>query len=233
MNAVLCLSLLLSQEPQDVSAPSAEVEQAGGFSSVLAETEQTLQQEGVSVVFRGVGESWDDETLERLYRGEVFMGSVGLVVPLHRYAVVDIEAGFKRQGGSAWNTESDTLSSEGIAFQLVPVSALVEARYPLSRGSLFAGVGPSMAVFQEEFPATENAEGLTKTQVSGAKLGAELRMGLRMSTGFQPQRPLPPAPQPLIQGISVEFYGGRRMQRAPSGFDLAAWRLSAGVAVQF
>ena len=168
-----------------------------------------LVEEGVSVVLRGVGESWDEPTLAETYVPGALLGGVGVVVPLHRVLVLDVEFAAGR-----WKGEDLAYT-----FTLKPVSMVVEARAPLERGYAFAGAGLSLAVFGEQTPT-----GATLGQIGSL----DLRAGLRWDLGMELDR---------TQVTFLELYGGRRMQRDTygelDGFDLAAWRGSVGVGFTF
>ncbi len=174
----------------------------------------TISDEGVTVVVRGVGESWADPHLGSAYRPSAFMGGVGLVIPVHPMLVLDLEAAAGRWVGSA--LECDVCVDTRLSVR--PLSLVIEGRVPLDHGYAFAGVGPSLAVFSEESELT----------VAGEKGSLDLRIGLRWDMGMDLER---------TRGTSLELYGGRRMQRnAPDeadGFDLAAWRGSVGIGFTF
>jgi hypothetical protein len=219
------LGVAQAQElPADPEIPMSRAEAA----------QAQVEGEGVSLVFRGLGESWDDPYLELCYKTQLFMGAVGILVPLHPRLLLDLEVGYSRQSGTSWQLEINKPGSDATVFQMIPVSVLGELRQPLSSGEIFVGAGPSFATFQEDHPSFEGEDGLPRSKTSGVKVGAELRLGVRLQTRYQPQVLLPPAPQPLVQGVALEIYAGRRMQRGSSpGFDLGANRVSVGLQVMF
>jgi hypothetical protein len=192
-----------------------------------------VESEGVSLVFRGLGESWDDPYLELCYKTQILMGGVGILIPVHPRLLLDLEVGYSRQSGTSWMVEANKAGPDTTVFQMIPISVLGEVRQPIPSGELFFGAGSSFATFQEDHPTytTEDGDDISKT--SGVKVGGEVRLGLRLKTRYQPQVLLPPAPQPLVQGLALEIYAGRRLQRAPSGFDLGSNRVSVGVQVLF
>lgn len=219
------LSVAQAQElPTDPEVPMSRAEAA----------QAQMEGEGVSLVFRGLGESWDDPYLELCYKTQLFMGGVGILVPLHPRLLLDLEVGYTRQSGTSWQTETNKPGSDATVFQMIPVSVVGELRQPLPSGEIFVGVGPSFATFQEDHPSFEGEDGLLRSKTSGVKVGGELRLGIRLKTRYQPQVLLPPAPQPLVQGVALEIYAGRRLQRGSTpGFDLGANRVSVGLQVMF
>ncbi|MFT5583653.1 MAG: hypothetical protein ACI9VR_001233, partial [Cognaticolwellia sp.] len=222
------LSLAQAQEPPE-EAPPASGDTGGRAQAV----QEQVESEGVSLVFRGLGESWDDPYLEVCYKAQMLMGGVGILVPLHPRLMLDLEVGYSRQSGTSWLLESNKPGPDVTVFQMIPVSIVGEFRQPIPSGELFFGAGPSFATFQEDHPSFIDANDVQRSQTSGVKVGGELRLGLRLKTRYQPQVLLPPAPQPLVQGIALEIYAGRRLQRATTGFDLGANRVSVGIQVMF
>ena len=219
------LSLAQAQVlPTETEAPVSRAQAA----------QDLMEEEGVSLVFRGLGESWEDPYLSLCYKTQLFMGGVGILVPLHPRLMLDLEVGYTRQSGTSWLVESKKPGPERTVFQMIPVSVLGEFRQPISSGELFVGAGPSFATFQEEHPIFEDEDGLERSKTTGVKVSGELRLGVRLKTRYQPQVLLAPAPQPLVQGLALEIYAGRRMQRGSTpGFDLGANRVSVGVQVSF
>lgn len=229
--SLLLLAPALAQEPPAETPTAApDVEQPRPR---MAGLDAQLSEEGVSLVFRALGESWDDPSLALVYKSQLLMGGVALLVPLHPRVMLDLEVGFSRQSGTAWDSETMKSGSAGTSFQMIPVSVLGELRQPIAHGEFFLGAGPSFACFQEDHPGFVDENETTRTRTSGVKLGAEFRVGLRLKTRYQPQVLLPPAPQPLVQGYAIELYGARRTQPRPSGFDLGAARIGVGVQVMF
>ncbi len=230
MLSILSLALCApawAQEPPP--APATSEAQPARLSGLDAQ----LSEEGISLVFRALGESWDDPSLALVYKSQLLMGGVAVLVPLHPRVMLDMEVGFSRLSGVAWDSETMKSGSAATTFQMIPVSVLGELRQPIAHGEFFLGAGPSFASFQEDHPGFVDEADLTRTRTSGVKLGAEARVGVRLKTRYQPQVLLPPAPQPLVQGYAIELYGARRMQPRPSGFDLGAARVCVGVQVMF
>lgn len=223
LSLVLCAPALAEEAP---AAPEAEPARLG-------ELDAQLREEGISMVFRALGESWDDPSLALVYKSQLLMGGVAVLVPLHPRVMLDLEVGFSRQSGTAWDNETMKSGSAGTTFQMIPVSVLGELRQPIAHGEFFLGGGPSFASFQEDHPGFVDEAEDTRTRTSGVKLGAEFRVGVRLKTRYQPQVLLPPAPQPLVQGYAIELYGARRTQPRPIGFDLGAARVGVGVQVMF
>lgn len=189
----------------------------------------------VSLWFRGVGEVWDDPEIARVYRSSALMVGAGLVVPVHRHVQIDLEGGYQSMGGLEIDLETGSSTGNGTSMQIVPLSVLVEGRMPFGDGShLFAGAGPTATLFKEESSSWETDELSVGPVVSGTKLGGEARLGVRLATGILAATPdSVPRPGPKVDGLHVELYAGRRFQKAESGFDLAAWRGTVGLGVQF
>ena len=178
----------------------------------LAGPADVIANEGVTVVVRGLGESWDDASLGGLYRPSAFLGGVGLVVPVHPLLSVDIEVASGRYVGPCEGEDC-----EGYKLSVRPVSVVFEGNVPMDKGVFFAGVGPSLATFSEVADVT----------TVGSKGSLDFRVGIRWDMDLQ------------LDNVSTQFelYGGRRVQRwgpeVNPGFDLAAWRGSAGVGFVF
>ena len=84
-----------------------------------------LDREGVRLCIRSVGEAWQDGNLTRIYRGSLLTGAVGVVVPVHKYAAIDVEAGYKRQAGT--EVFADEGDESSIASRMLPSPRI--ARY--------------------------------------------------------------------------------------------------------
>ena len=194
----------------------------GGVASAQALSTDTGS---VRVAVRGVGEVWQDNSISQIYRGSTFLLGVGIVVPLHKYVVLDIEGGFKRLAGVEVGAETSERSAVTSAFETVPFAFDLEGRVPLQAGELFFGVGPSVTVFTEEHSVRLDT-GLVTTD--GVKIGMDTRLGLRFETNLV-QPSLAPGNQSAIRGVDVEFWMGRRWQFGQVGFDLSAWRGGAGL----
>ncbi len=238
MNALSLISTLSfaqaqeapQESPQETVPTAAAVPKLGRVQAAQAQ----VASEGVSLVFRGLGESWDDPNLELCYKTQLLMGGVGILVPLHPRLMLDLGVGYSRQSGTSWAEGANKPGPETTVFQMIPFSALGEFRQPIPSGEFFVGAGPSFATFQEDHPSFTDDADRTRSKTSGVKVGGEVRIGLRVETRYQPQVLLPPAPQPLVQGIALEIYAGRRLQRGSTpGFDLGANRVSVGVQVMF
>ncbi|MCP4810549.1 MAG: hypothetical protein GY913_32835 [Proteobacteria bacterium] len=190
---------------------------------------------GVSLWFRGVGEVWDDPEIGRVYRSSALMVGAGLVVPVHEYVQVDLEGAYQSMSGSEIDLLTDAQTGSGTSMEIVPLSVLVEGRMAFGDGSqMFFGVGPTATLFKEESSVWELEDQLVGPIVSGTKLGGEARLGVRLATGILASTPDSiPRPGPQVDGLHVELYAGRRFQKAETGFDLAAWRGTFGLGVQF
>lgn len=183
--------------------------------------------EGVRLVVRGVGEAWQDPSLTRIYRNSLLAGGVGIVIPLHTYLALDVEAIYKRQAGTEVFAEDGDDSAIASAFEIVPLTLSVEARWPtVGGGELFLGVGPTLTVFTEEHSIrTDNGEVATQ----GMKINMDSRFGVRLDTGLV--RPsMVPVGTRQVQGVDLELFIGRRWQFGETGFDLSAWRGGFGFA---
>ena len=190
---------------------------------------------GVSLWFRGVGEVWDDPDIGRVYRSSALMVGAGLVVPVHEYVQVDLEGAYQSMSGLEIDLETEASSQNGTSMEIVPLSVLVEGRMAFGGDHhLFLGAGPTATLFKEESSSWDLDGSTVGPVVSGTKLGGEARLGVRMSTGIlAPVGDSVPRPGPQVDGLHVELYAGRRFQKAETGFDLAAWRATFGVGVQF
>jgi hypothetical protein len=176
---------------------------------------------GPSIVARGVAETWADEAIGTVYRTGAFMGGVGAVLPIKGHIGIDLDIAYRRM--------SPRDGSETMTLELLPVTLLAEWTFA-GNGPLdaFAGLGPVMATFTERH-ALEAGDGDGVTR--GARLGAEVRVGLRFDTGLvQPSIALN---RQVVQGVDVELFGARRFQRPGiEGFDLGAWRGGIGIAAR-
>jgi len=187
----------------------------------------TQDRESVRLVVRGVGEAWQDPSLTRIYRNSLLSGGVGIVIPLHTYLALDIEAIYKRQAGTEVYADDGDDSFIVSAFELVPLTLSVEGRWPtVGGGELFLGVGPTVTVFTEEHSIRAD-NGQVATQ--GMKINMDSRFGVRLDTGLiQPS--MAPVRTREIQGVDLELFIGRRWQFGETGFDLSAWRGGFGFA---
>ena len=101
------------------------------------------------------------------------------------------------------------------------------------------GVGPTATLFKEEHePFTSSEEDTLASGItSGTKIGGEARVGVRLMTGLvSPSYSAVPESGRSLQGVSVELGFGRRFQKEPDvdgGFDLAAWRATVGLGLNF
>lgn len=186
----------------------------------------SLEQEGVRLCVRGVGEAWEDSHLSRIYRSSLLSGAVAVVVPLHRFAALDLEVGYKRQAG--FEVDDDGAKTAiGSAFELVPLTLAAEGRWPLlGGGHLFLGVGPTVSAFTEEHSIRAD-NGQVSTQ--GMKINMDSRFGIRVDSGFV-QPSLAPVRTRELKGVDLEVFIGRRWQFGDTGFDLSAWRAGLGFA---
>jgi len=179
---------------------------------------------GVSLYLRFVGEAWDEPELGRVYRPNALMGGAGVVIGVHRWAQIDFEVAYERMAGQHIDRDSLEPIDKQATLELAPISLLVEGRVPFERGHVYLGAGPTATVFKEEhesFTVFED-ESLATSVTSGTKIGAEVRGGVRIDLAVEP--------------VSLELGVGRRFQKDPGldgGFDLAAWRATAGLGLSF
>jgi len=187
---------------------------------------------GVRLAFRATGESLADPSITSVYRPSVFSGGIGVVVPFHSFLQVDIEVSYTRLSGLEQSEDSNAEAEVTETLELIPLSALVEARYPLARGEMFAGLGPAMTPFTAIHSPNEDNEDATATV--GTKIALEMRAGLRLDTGMV-QAPIAPVEGRPVQALDFELYVGRRHQFhfSDEGYNLGAWRAAAGLAVRF
>lgn len=183
--------------------------------------------ESVRLVVRGVGEAWQDPSLTRIYRNSLLSGGVGIVIPLHTYLAIDVEAVYKKQAGIEVFTDEGDDSAVQSAFEIVPFTLAIEGRWPtLGGGELFLGVGPTLTIFTEEHSIRVD-NGQVATQ--GMKVNMDTRFGVRVDTGLiQPS--MAPVRSREIQGVDLELFIGRRWQFGDTGFNLSAWRGGFGFA---
>lgn len=180
--------------------------------ALAGDAEQPRERRTVDVVLRGMVERWEDPSLSAVYASGVWAGGAGLVAPIVGPLDVDVELAFAR------------LKGEGTTFEIAPLSLLPEIGAPLGPVRGFLGVGPTWTVFGER-----EDEGLRG--VTGARIAAEVRAGLRADTGLV-HAPMAPANAGPVRRIDVEIYVGRRSQLSGGdGFHLGAWRASAGLAL--
>ena len=208
------------------------VEMAGAQGFSLPRPGQQVDQEGVRMCVRAVGEAWSDAHISQVYRSGVLAGGVGLVLPLHDYFVMDLEMTYKRSAGNELALEDSQSTNIGSALELVPITAVLEARWPMAGGGeIYTGVGPSFTVFKEEHSQRLDT-GLQVTQ--GTKVATDFRVGVRVDTGLA-QPSMAPNIGRQLQAIEFEFYLGRRWQlhRKQIGFNLSAWRGSAGLLFRY
>lgn len=228
MSWTLWLGLSLAAPPRPV--PPTEAGDA-------AEAPVTVT--GVGLYFRGVGEAWDEPELGRVYRPNALTGGVGLVIPLHQYAQLDLEVAYERMSGQHIDRDSLEPIDKTATIEIAPISAVVEGRVPFGASShVYAGVGPTATLFKEEHESfvANTEDGVETSITNGTKIGVEARAGVRLMTGLvSPSASSVPSSGGL-QGVSVELGFGRRFQKEPSedgGFDLAAWRVTIGLGLNF
>lgn len=202
--------------------------------AVPTEAQAPSPEEQLRAGVRVLGELLDEPELARVYGGRTALVGVTAVVPVHRRVLLDVELGFRRQEGLAWDPATGKIGAGVPVLKIVPLSVLIEPRASFGAAEVFVGAGPTAVVFREEHPEQVDAEGNTSTVTQGVKVAGELRAGMRVRTPWEPVPRLPPSPPNQLQGMDLEIYVGRRWQRQPDdvGLDLAAWRLGVGVVVR-
>ncbi len=187
---------------------------------------------GLLVAARAVGESLADPAISSVYRPSVFTGGVGVVIPFHSFLQADVEVSYTRMSGQELSAEDRSRTDVAETLELIPLSALIEARYGLARGELFAGLGPALTPFK----SLHSADGTNgdATATVGTKIATELRAGFRLDTGMI-TAPIAPVEGRPAQALELEVYAGRRHQFnfSGTGYNLGAWRAAAGLAVRF
>jgi hypothetical protein len=87
----------------------------------------------------------------------------------------------------------------------------------------YLGIGPTWTAFSEK-PTAPSAD-----VVQGARIGAEVRGGLRADTGLV-DPPMPPATAGPVRRLELEVYLARRSDLpGGKGLQLGAWRGCVGL----
>jgi len=190
------------------------------------------EEAGIRLALRATGESLADPSISSVYRPSVFTGGVGVVVPFYSFLQADVEVSYSRMSGQELSQSSSTHSETSETLEIIPLSVVVEAVYSMSRGEMFAGLGPAITPFKAIHSPNEDNDGATATV--GGKLALEMRAGIRMDTGMI-QPPLAAVEGRPVQALDFELYAGRRHQfhLKDEGYNLGAWRAAAGLAVRF
>jgi hypothetical protein len=176
------------------------------------------EEPGVQLVIRGLVEQWNDPAIAAVYKSGTWLGGIGVVAPVVGPLSVDLEASFRR------------MTADASTFEVFPLSGVVELGGKLGdRADGFVGVGPTWTGFSEK-PTDAPAE-----LVQGARLGGELRAGLRVDTGLV-DPPMPPATGGPVRRVNLEVYLARRsgLPGGPAdGLQLGAWRGCVGLGLGF
>jgi hypothetical protein len=130
---------------------------------------------------------------------------------------VEFEASYIRM---ASDSEQDFVAVGSM--ELVPITMALCYRVETPGAELYAGGGFALAVFTER---------TVVGTVTGAKPGADMRVGTRIHTDLV-QTSIRPMARSNISGMDVELFLARRQHHAfgiGSGFDYSAWRVGVGV----
>jgi hypothetical protein len=205
------------------------------------------------LVIRGVAETWDDAGITSNYG----MGGVGLglaiMQPIWGPLAIDIEFTYKRMREGGKNLSNEEY--DGRLLQLIPVTAIIEYRAPISTIpiELFFGTGPSIVSYAENLQRTEYMDTVVKANqkpglrlpnepeatsdtvgdvIRGARPCIEVRAGIRIDPGFI-RKPMAPATAGPLSGVEFEIYGARRFTSSDNGFNLNTWRAGVGMGLRF
>ena len=126
-------------------------------------------------------EAWQDPNLSRIYRA-LLTGAVGIVVPVHRFAAVELEVGYKKQAGTEVAADDGEVSGVASAFEISPGPSWQRVACLWSvEATLLLGLGPTVTAFTEEHSIRADT-GQVATQ--GMKINMDSRVGVRMVIGF-------------------------------------------------
>lgn len=202
---------------------------------------------------RGVAETWDDPGITSNYgMGGVGMG-LAILQPIWGPIALDIEFTYKRMREGGKNVSLEEY--DGRLLQIIPVTAIVQIRAPISTLpiELFVGTGPSIVSYAENLQRTEFMDtALTATQkpglrlpnepapdastngdvIQGARPCVEARAGIRIDPGFI-RKPMSPATAGPLTGVEIEIYGARRFTSSSNGFNFNTWRAGIGMGLRF
>jgi len=208
-----------NEEAAEADESDAEAQQAAPSVTASAPQVQEMLDLDMLIGFRGVSEVWQDPFVAVHYRGTSFGGTgfMAVSLPWVDWVMGELELGYVK----LTSDESISYVADG-TMELMPVTLLAEARGRMANGELFAGVGPALTVFTER---------TVVGTVAGAKMGFEIRGGVRIHTNMVQQTMLPSA-SGGISKMDVELFFGRRQHQAfgtGSGFDLSAFRVGIGL----
>lgn len=188
------------------------------------------------IALRGIAEQWSEPAIASVYRSGMMLGGAAVVLPVPTVPLgAGLELGYLRMehGDEGPTTEEQAESGtldygETPVLELVPVSVLIEwYLVDAPAWQAYLAAGPTLTSFTERYGDADGAVEAT----SGARIAAEVRMGLRIDTGLI-DPPAAPASSP-IEALEIEIYGGRRAQRpGAEGFDLSAWRGAIGLSLR-
>lgn len=193
------------------------------------------------LAFRGVAEVWSDDAIAAVYRPGAVMFGAGIVVPIWGPVFLELEAAYRKLQPKG--TEGDETNTDPRRFHIVPITVLAEYRLdPLKLPiQAFVAAGPTFTVWTEQFaPGSVDFDDATVdwSQVaaqSGAKVGAELRLGLRFPIDVINPRPEWQSKGGL-QAVEIELFGAKRFNKTPKpgeGLNLNAWRAGLGLLLGF
>jgi hypothetical protein len=206
------------------------------------------------LIIRGAAETFDDAAIATNYGlGSLGLG-VGIVQPLWGPLALDVEFTYKRFREGGKNVSSEEY--KGRYLQVIPISALIEFRAPISSTKpieLFVGSGPVIVTYAETQQRTDFMTAVDKYHqkpglnlpseptkdadvigdvIRGARPCVEVRAGIRIDTGFI-QPTMAPSTSGAVKGVELEIYGARRFTSTSNGFNLNTWRLAVGLGLRF
>ena len=170
-------------------------------------------------VFVGlIGESWSDAFVGQVYRSSSSFGNLALQYRFHTHFLAGLESGLIRVKGNR----------DKSALQLLPIVMNANVLFGNENVEPFVGVGVSFVHFLESAPSGN---------VSGTKVGMEVRAGVRIATKF-----IQPSQHPNIKvgvkQLDIELMFAQRMHQmfgvgVGEGFNLSASRFGVGAVFKF
>lgn len=179
------------------------------------------------------GELLSDRNLAMVYGSSSLSGEVYAVLPLPYHLELGAAVGYRRLGG---NLVDDTGTATNATSWLwyVPIQVTVGGQLPVGSISIFADIGPTVVMWEEEQPP-ELALGVGN---SGAKLGLVVEGGARVPIAMQ--RSLH-HPDQGPAGLDVSVLIGYRhsflrqngcVGEAPCGLSFSAVKAAVGLTLR-